>query len=262
MKKGFLVFLGVAAVLILIIIIGRNVVVKTAVERVTRQVTGLDLEIGSMDIGLAGTDLRLERVRLMNPPDFPDAAMLQVPEFYVDYNLGAVLQKKIHLPKLVLNVEEFLLVRNKGGELNINALKTVRKAEGEEPRRPTGEAEFPEMNIEELHLKIGKVIYKDYSAGGPPRVQEFNINIDEKYQNITDPRALVNLIVLKALTKTTLSSLTDVRFLQNTLQNTVTGAVGTVTGLTGGTLEKTGEVIQGTTEGIKKLLPFGGEQKK
>jgi len=248
-----MIFAGVVIALILVVVIGRNVVVKTAVERVTKQVTGLDLKIGSMKIGLTGTDLRLENVRLMNPPDFFDGAMLDIPEFYTDYDLGDLFKKKIHLTDLVLSVGQFTVVRNKEGKLNLDALKTTQKEQKTEKAQSSGKAEMPEMNIERLRLKIGKVIYRDYTGGGKPKVQEFRINLDETYQNITDPRAVVNLIVLKALTKTTLSSLTDVKF----LQNTVGGALGTVSDLTGGTLEKTGQMLEKSTEGIKKLLPFG-----
>ncbi|MDB4349489.1 hypothetical protein OAA99_00885, partial [Omnitrophica bacterium] len=55
-----------------------------------------------------------------------------------------------------------------------------------------------------------------------PTVQEFNINIDEKYENITNPYALVSLIIVKSLAGTTIARLADIdlRGLQTTISDT------------------------------------------
>ena len=59
------------------------------------------------------------------------------------------------------------------------------------------------MQIDVLELKIGKVIYKDYSRGSRrPYRREFVLNINERYKNIQDPYSLVSLIVVKSLLKT------------------------------------------------------------
>ena len=118
-------------------------------------------------------------------------------------------------------------------------------------------AKAPEIQIDSLTLKVGKVVYKDYSKGGEPSVQEFNINLDERYQNIDDPNKLVSLIIVKALANTTIAKLTnfDLKGLEGTIGDTLASAQ-KVVGVAQETLMKTtgeaGKVVEGTTETLKK----------
>ena len=54
-------------------------------------------------------------------------------------------------------------------------------------------------------------------------MKEFNVNIDERYENITDPQSFVRLIIVKALKNTTIASLAnfDIGKLQKGLTETV-----------------------------------------
>jgi len=147
---------------------------------------------------------------------------------------------------------------------------------------------MPELQIDVLELKIGKVVYKDYSKGTPPKSKEFNVNIDERYENITDPRAFISLIMVKALKNTTIASLTN--FNLGALQENVAGKLKETTQKVVETADKaieTGkdleekvkeasekaaeagkdvekkvkeaakETIEKTTDTLKKILPFG-----
>lgn len=108
-----------------------------------------------------------------------------------------------------MNLKEFTVVKNDKGQLNLNSLKPIEtKKEVEKPKEKKKE-KAPEMHIDRLELKIGKVIYKDYYKKETPSVREFNINLDEKYENITDLNSLVRLIVVKALMNTTIASLAN-----------------------------------------------------
>ncbi|MFH1548745.1 MAG: hypothetical protein ABID32_05515, partial [Candidatus Omnitrophota bacterium] len=52
-------------------------------------------------------------------------------------------------------------------------------------------------------------IFKDYSQGKNPKTIEVKLDIDEKYENITDANKLVSLIVTKALMNTAIAKLAD-----------------------------------------------------
>jgi len=128
-----------------------------------------------------------------------------------------------------IDMKEFTVVKNEKGELNLNSLKVVQaQREGKRPQEKTAQEgkKAPEVQIDSLGLKIGKVIYKDYSRGGKPSVQEFNVNINEKYENITDPYSLVSLIVVKTLMNTSIARLTnfDLGGLQGTVSDTLSSA--------------------------------------
>jgi len=82
------------------------------------------------------------------------------------------------------------------------------------------------MQVDVLELKVGKVIYKDYSKGAQPAVQEFNLNLNERFTDINDPNKLVGVIVAKALANTTIARLAnfDLKALEGTLGDTLATA--------------------------------------
>ncbi len=129
---------------------------------------------------------------------------------------------------------------------------------------------MPELQIDVLELKIGKVIYKDYSKGTPPKVREFNVNIDERFENITNQRTLISLIIVKALKNTVIAHLTN--FNLGALQEDVAGKLKETTRKVVETADKALETgkdvekkvkdtargtIEKATDTIKKVLPFG-----
>jgi AsmA family len=248
-KKIGIGFLAVLLVLIIVIAVGRNMIVKVAVTAGVKAVTGLDMKIDSMNIGIAHTFLGIKGLVLYNPPAFEDKVMMDLPEIYVAYDLGDLLKKKVHLSEVRLDLKEFMVVKNKAGVLNLDSLTAVQTAKKTEPAKTTetkaAKTEKPQIQIDLLKLKIGKVVYKDYSKGKEPSIKEFDVNIDEEYKNITDPEAVVRIIVVKALANTTLSSLTNFKLgpLTDSLEGTVKGVAG--------------DAVKNTTEKLKNLLPFG-----
>jgi hypothetical protein len=71
-------------------------------------------------------------------------------------------------------------------------------------------AQLPQIQIDKLRLTVGKVIFKDYSVGGAePSIKEFNVNLDEQFENITDLYTLSSIILVRVLNKTTIASLAN-----------------------------------------------------
>ena len=89
-----------------------------------------------------------------------------MPEIYVDYDLPAIVKGKVHLTEVRINLKEFMVVKNEKGELNLDSLNVVqeqqpRKKRAKEPE-PKEEGKEPDLQIDVLELKIGKVIYKAF----------------------------------------------------------------------------------------------------
>jgi uncharacterized protein involved in outer membrane biogenesis len=197
----------------------KDIIVKAGIEKGVDLVTGLKINIGGLNVGILNPVVDIKNIKLRNPSNFPDKTMIDMPEIYVKYDLGAIIGGKVHLPELRLALKEFVVVKNAKGELNLDALRTVQaQKEGTQPSEKTpGKA--PEIKIDSLKLSIGKVIYKDYSRGGEPSVKEFDINLNESYTNVNDPYKLASLIVVKALMNTSIAGLTnfDLKGLQGTV---------------------------------------------
>jgi len=231
MKKWWMILVG-ALVIFAALSVLKDVIVKVSVEGAVEFVTGLKLRIGDFHVGMLRPVVHIRGLTVYNPRQFPDRVMVDMPEIYVNYDLGAILRQEIHLREVRLDLREFVVVKNRNGELNLNSLKVVKTQK--EAKRGGGvpkEAGAPKIRIDDLRLKIGKAVYKDYSAGPAPSVKEFNINIDERYTNITNPYSLVSLIVVKALKNTTISGLTnfDINGLTNTISDTLSKVQGVTT---------------------------------
>jgi uncharacterized protein involved in outer membrane biogenesis len=211
-KLGIIV--GIIVVVIVLLLVFKNVLIKTAVEKGTKRVTGLELAIGDMDVGLLTSKVDITDMQLLNPAGFPDKVMIDIPKFLVDVELASFFKQRAHVETLALDLKELLVVRNKDRKLNLMALKSVGEKQ-QKGRKPVEqevekkEKKAPQVVIDTLILKIGKVTYKDYSWGERPFTKTFTIGINEVYRDITDPKKLVNLIIVRALQGTNIAQLAN-----------------------------------------------------
>ena len=282
--------LVILAAVVIVIGVAKNVVAKAAVESGVKLITGLTLSLDHMDVGILTSAVGIRGLKLHNPTGFPDRVMVDLPEIYVHYDLGAFLGGKVHLREVRLHLREFTVVRDRSGKLNLDSLNVVKasKAAKTGQAAPAKQAGMPEIRIDALELKIGKVVYKDYT-GGAPKVKEFAVNVHERYRNITNPYVLGGLIVSRALMQTSIAQLAhfDLGGLQllagaqlEQAQKLVADAVGAAQAIQGkalqqlkdpsgvlGTAKGTAagvagarkEAIKQTAETLKKALPFGGQ---
>ncbi|MBU1853257.1 MAG: hypothetical protein KJ957_04370 [Candidatus Omnitrophica bacterium] len=263
MKKTA-IFISIALIGLFILSVTKNIMVKVALTGGVRAITGLKLSIRSINVGIFKTLIDIKGLKLYNPDGFSDKLMADIPEIYVDYKLGPFLRKEIHFEKLKLNLKEFIVVKNEKGEVNLDSLKVVK--EKKEKAKPAKEGKKTAFQIDVLELSIGKVIYKDYTAGPIPKVREFDVNIDGRYENINNPRTFANLIIVKALLNTTISNLAD--FDLGPLTEGLKGTVGTAVNAVSKTADTTKDVVgkakdtaeeatEKVTETLKGILPFG-----
>ena len=223
MKKIIQFFVGIL-VLIGVLILGKNMIAKAAIENGVRVVTGLPLKMRDFDFSLLKSFVGIKELKLYNPAGFKDPVMMDLPEAYVNYELAPLLKGSVHIEEIRLHLREFVVVRDERGKLNVDTLRPVQtqKRQAKAPaQRPAAKA--PKMQIDNLSLQIEKVIFKDYSKGTPPTIREFNLNMNERHQNIGNLNVVVSLIVMKVMMQTPLAGLTD--FDTAALQKRVTNAL-------------------------------------
>ncbi len=274
MKRKVIIIPAIVLAILIALFFGKNMIIKTSVTAGVRAMTGLKLSIRSMEFGIFKTLIGINELQLYNPSGFVDELMIDAPEIYVDYDLGAFMKGRTHLEEVRLNLKEFIVVKNEAGELNLDSLKVIN---GKEKKVETDggeekETKMPDFQIDILELRIDKVVYKDYSKGTPPKVNEYNVNIDERFENITDPKTLVRLVILKALKNTAIARLAnfDLGKLQKGLTDTVRKTTEKVQEATDRAVkdieEKARETARETVEKaantIKKLLPFGNKEEE
>lgn len=250
MKRFLIGFLAVAVLLFA----AKGVIAKMALSGGVRAVTGLKLEIRSLQVGVFRSRVHARGVRLHNPAGFPDPVMADLPELYVDYDLPAFFTGRTHLRELRVDLKEFTVVKDRQGRLNLDSLTAVKKAKEEtgKPAREKKPARPGSFQIDQLDLKVGKVIYKDYSAGGEPSVRGFNVNLHEQHRNVNDPTALGALIVSRALFNTAIAGLAnfDLGALDSYSKDVLKFSGETA----GKAVDTAGKIVEGATDKLKKLL--------
>ncbi|MCK5512737.1 MAG: hypothetical protein KAI96_07995, partial [Thermodesulfovibrionia bacterium] len=128
--KKILTLTVVLLVLIALLFAGKNLIAKTAVTSSVKAVTGLKLDMSSVEVGIMNTLIGISDMKLYNPPGYTDKVMLDMPEIYIDYNLGSFLKRKAHLEEIRIDLKELTVIKDKQGNLNIDALKVVKDEKG------------------------------------------------------------------------------------------------------------------------------------
>ena len=232
-----------------VLIAGKNIIVKVAIEKGVQAVTGLPLEIKKVNIGIISSHIGITDLKLFNPSGFPKGVMFYASEIFVDYHLGDMLKGKIHLEEVRVNFDQFIIVKNAEGQLNLKSLSPKTKERSKESvKDKVGEEKkkgMPQIQIDHLALKVGKVTYKDYSGGGEPSVREFNVNISQELTDVTDVRKLLGLVASRAIAQSALNVPFD--FTAGILKDVSSAPKQVVD-----TLKKTANILK---EKIK--LPFG-----
>ncbi len=183
--------------------LGKDLIARYIVKQQVQSATGLPVRIQSLDMGLFDTNIRIRDLRLLNPPEFREDVMAEIPEIYVDYELTPLLTGKMNFSEIRFYLSEVNVVRNEDGKVNVETLKPVQDKRGKSAEAQPREAGRLPDRIDLLELRIGQVHYIDHTvSGGEPRVQNFNVNFQETYRDITDIREVVNLVAGQILTRT------------------------------------------------------------
>lgn len=217
--------------LIIVVVVARNVIVKTVVVRGVKAATGVDVRVGGLDIGVAGTRIGVKDLRVLNPAGFEDRVMISVPEVYFDYELISFLKRQPHIQEMRLHVQELTVIKNAQGQVNVNALRPVREQRGQKAPAPTRrEAAPPALQIDVLQVRVDRVVYKDYALSGPDQVKTVDINLNERFEGIHSAEALVSAVLMRSLARTAFAQVAgvDMAALKSSAAQGILGAAGGV----------------------------------
>lgn len=201
MKKVLIIFIAAFIGLVLFLLLAKDTVAKTTIERSIKKATGLRLQIDNLDLNILDTSITINNLKLYNPYGYKDEVMLKAPHIYIDYNLPRILKGEFYFHDVILNLSEFIVITNQEKQLNIDSLKALHQPKKEKDK-------MTRVEINRLELKIGKATYKNYSQADKPSVREFKLNLSETYHNISSISELVSLIVVRAVANTAISKLT------------------------------------------------------
>ena len=208
MKRIFkwLLRLFIAAVLlvvvgVIVLLLSYNSILRVTIERQIRAQTGMDVEIGSLKIGLISPTAEIRNLKIHNSRDFGGTPFLDIPEIYVEYDRLALAEHKIHLTLMRFNLGELDIVKNEAGQTNIFSLgvtlpdKKSSGAAAAEFKKQTG---FEFKSIDVLNVSVSTAKYIDLKDQRNNRAQKIDIQ-NQVIKNVTSGADLAGLAVLVAL---------------------------------------------------------------
>ena len=217
-----LILLFAAIFIVASFFLAKDLIVKAILEKTVEGLSGLKISIGSIDVGVLNTSVRVKDLTIFNPASFPDKVMARINHLYVNYDITSGFRREIHIKDMIFDVGLVNVVKNSNGENNLNSLKVVKALEDIDKGKSAKNG-MPHIKIDRLRLKGDKVTYKNYTQAPYPAVTEFACRVDERYENITNPYQLVSLIVSRSLIKTSPSTI--IGFDLTPLQNQFQGAM-------------------------------------
>ena len=192
--------------------IAKNILAQVILTSAVSGAAHVPARIGSVNLSFLSASIRIKKFQLSNPAGFPEKLMLDIPQIFIDFKPTELLKGKAHFEEVKLELKELIVIKNKDGKTNVEAVKPSKqeKKEADQKAKSAGGGKATKLHIEKLSLSIGRVVYKDYSTGGEPTTEIFDINIkDREFRDINDPSQIVSLVMFEALTRTSLSRLAN-----------------------------------------------------
>ncbi len=79
MKRKIIIIPAIVFAVLIALFIGKNMIIKTSVTTGVRAMTGLKLNIRSMNVGVFKSLIGINELRLHNPDGFEDELMIDLP---------------------------------------------------------------------------------------------------------------------------------------------------------------------------------------
>ncbi|HEY0550521.1 MAG TPA: AsmA family protein [Verrucomicrobiae bacterium] len=156
----------------------KDIIAKSLAEKNLRDNTGMDAQIGKLEIGLATPTVNLEGLKLYNPADFGGGTFLEMPQLRIEYVPGDIRSGKLHFKTVRLNLSEVHIVKNKNGKTNIELMQkeSKKKTSGQKDK-----SDIPGVNfggIDTLYLTVGKIRITDES--NPKNNEVIDVGVKEE----------------------------------------------------------------------------------
>jgi hypothetical protein len=169
--------------------------------------TGFTASAASLSCNPFTGRLTLRGLVLTNPATFPTGDFMQVREFRAEGDLLSLFSDRITLDELVLDVRKVALIKRGDGlsnaevfEQNLGLIATGPRPAAGVPALPKAAAPAPpparKFLIRKLTLRFDQLTLADYS-GAQPDIRDYNLAVDQHYENVTDLKQLLVPDVLK-----------------------------------------------------------------
>lgn len=180
-----------------------RIIISLVNERLSK-VFAATVKIESLSWNAMQSSLQVKGLKIYNPVGFPQEELLDLTDIYIEYDLSALLKRELHLSWLELEANQIVVIKDSQGRLNLQELGPRKEADihAREGRGPENKG-WP-LRIEVLKLKLGRVVYKDFSVSGKPKVEAYDLRLDRTYKGVTKASQVFDLMIMESLRPTAL----------------------------------------------------------
>jgi uncharacterized protein involved in outer membrane biogenesis len=198
----FLAAVALVIVVTVILLLSYNSILRIVIEHNIRAQTGMDAEIGGVNVALTSPTIRIQNFKLYNSRDFGGTPFLDIPEIYVEYDYAALARKEIHVTLMRFNLGELDIVKNQDGQTNIFALGVklpAKKSGGGQNainfKKQTG---YDFTGIDALNVSVGSIRFIDLKNPQNNRTQVIGVDncVTPNVKSPADLTPLAAIIVL------------------------------------------------------------------
>jgi hypothetical protein len=159
---GLVLFLGTLLL--------KDTLLKEWAEARLRRRTGLEVQIGRLEVNLLSPTITVEDLKIFNPPEFGGAPFVDIPDGHLEYDKGALGLGGLHLRLVRLRIAELSVVRNRQGASNLQAIQQLLRARA----APQGSA-WTFEGIDTLNLSFDQI--RAYELGSPTPARVYNLGL-------------------------------------------------------------------------------------
>jgi uncharacterized protein involved in outer membrane biogenesis len=154
---------ALAVVLVVVLLLSLNSIVRILMEHNIREQTGMDAEIGRVEIGWIEPTFEIRDVKIYNSLAFGGTPFLDIPEIHVEYDRVALAKKELHLKLLRLNLSELDIVKSKNGQINVFVSAKAKKPGTAAPGTPSFQKQtgFEFKGIDALNVSFNEEKFID-----------------------------------------------------------------------------------------------------
>ncbi len=184
-RKVLYWLIGVLSALLLLVaaaIIFLDPILKTVAQRRIQAQTGLRTEIGGLTVKFTEARVALKDLKLYNSADFGGTILMDIPELAIELDSDQASAGKLRFKFIRFALNEFSIVRDKSGRLNLDAFNKAKLTNSVSSGRSSGKG-FEFAGIEKISLSLGKLKYTDLRDSG--RNEEIELGVqNEIFENI------------------------------------------------------------------------------
>jgi len=184
--KKFIIAAGIVIISLMVLLISRDLIIKSVVTKAASGVLGAPVRIGGFSLDMLSSTIKISGFKIHNPEKFPEGILVSCPKIKVIYDRNTLFKKERHFLLIEIELAEMGLVKNKVGKLNVDSLKIVGQSDS---------SSSSPVRIDLFNFSIGRIVYKDYTVGPEPVVRVYNINKQKSYKGVPSARQLALLVL-------------------------------------------------------------------